>query len=232
MDRREEAASLFQRVLDMGKKLDYEDKLAPETYVDHLENKFVSHSFQHLLDKYDRRILDIYGDGNCLYYCLLFYLQVHGMHPDPQNIGKINSTKILINKLRQQLQKFYNDYYDTEVNFRNLEDAVAVVNALTENEFCKRKILTDFAAYQGSKYFATEQRYDDGDFLGVAIQGTRILYDDLVFETTGIYQENFMYIRWNPKANYKWYNDHKLSKKAIKNRQEKQPPFPDGYFII
>ena len=45
MDRREEAAYLFQRVLDIGKKLDYEDKHAPETYAGDLENKFVSHSF-------------------------------------------------------------------------------------------------------------------------------------------------------------------------------------------
>ena len=193
MDRREEETSLFQRVEDMGKKLDYEDKHAPETYAGDLENKFVSHSFHHLQDEYDSRILDVYGDNNCLYYCLLFYLQVHGMHPDPQNIGKNDSTKILINKLRQQLQKFYNDYYDTEVNFRNLEDAVAVVNALTENEFRKRKILTDFAQYQGSKFYATGQRYNDGDSLDVAVQGTRIVYDNVKWETADIYKKNYVH---------------------------------------
>ena len=43
------------------------------------------------------------------------------MHPDPQNIGKNDNTKTLINKLRKQLQKYYKDHYAEQHNFPNLE---------------------------------------------------------------------------------------------------------------
>ena len=41
-----------------------------------------------------------------------------------------------------------------------------------------------------------------------------------------------MYIRRTPKTNYGWYNDPKLSQEDLENRRDKQPPFPDGHFIV
>ena len=229
----EEETSIFHKVNELGrnKVLDYQDTWSPTTFSGRLENEISSRCFHHLENEFEKRILDVYGDGNCLYYCLLFQLQVVGMHPDPNNICKKDKTKTLVNKLRRQLQKYYYDYYGLEDNF-NMSDPVAAVNTLTENEFRKRKILTDFAQYQGTEFFATERRYNDGEDLNIALIATRMLYDDVKWDAEDIYKEGFLYIRRNPKHNYNWYNDLKASQKVLDNRRIKQPPYPDAHFII
>ena len=97
----EEETSIFHKVNELGrnKVLDYQDTWSPTTFSGRLENEISSRSFHHLENEFEKRILDVYGDGNCLYYCLLFQLQVVGMHPDPNNICKKDKTKTLVNKL-------------------------------------------------------------------------------------------------------------------------------------
>ena len=90
MDRREKQISLFHIVDAMGKMriLDYQDTMSRQTYSGSLEYEIMSLSYRGLENEYKFRILDVFGEGNCLYYCMLFKLQVRGMHPDPQNIEK------------------------------------------------------------------------------------------------------------------------------------------------
>ena len=113
-----------------------------------------------------------------------------------------------------------------------MSDTIAVVNTLTENEFRKRKILTDFAEYQGTEFYAITRRYNDGDTLDIAVTGTRMPYFEVKFNAEEIYEENFMYIRRNPKYNYNWYNDTKLPQDVLDRRKLKQPPCPDAHYII
>ena len=74
MDCREEPASLFQ--INLANEFDYVSKVYDNTLIEQRENQYLNGVLAKI-DDIDHRIVDVYGDGNCLYYCLLFVLKVH-----------------------------------------------------------------------------------------------------------------------------------------------------------
>ncbi len=106
MDRREEPSSLFQ--INLTETFDYVSEEFKDTLIEERENQYLNGVLAKI-DDVDHRIVDVYGDGNCLYYCLLFVLRVHKIQLKG---SKSNSTtRTLMKLLRSQLQEFYQENF-------------------------------------------------------------------------------------------------------------------------
>ena len=176
MDCREEPASLFQ--INLANEFDYVSEVYNNMLIEQRENQYLNGVLAKI-DDIDHRIVDVYGDGNCLYYCLLFVLKVHKIKL--KDSRRNSSTKTLMKLLQSQLQEFYWENFASEDGDRVKET----------------KLKNCFLSYNEDE--TEEWCCTHGENYSNMLSQTRESWEYLDEIVDDIYKKDFVYVNKNPK---------------------------------
>ena len=166
-------------------KMGYVNQSRRSTRLYELENRFV-HNALRGVEHCRHEIIDVYGDGNCLFYCLLLQLKLLG-RPILKNSDCYND---VVKSFRKSLRDQYKKFYDGNINMWKAE-----LNFFITSE-------------EGREEMKTYHRYTDCQ-IDDAVR-SRMLKHELDKELRKVWKGRKLYVKDTPEKNFQEIDDGKI----------------------